>query len=60
MVDRKKNLNEDDLWLEESMASPEACQSRRKVKVDHFERTRSKVYSTGNKWAAENFNATHY
>jgi len=24
-----------------------------------FERTRNKVYATGNKWAIENFNATH-
>ena len=59
MVDRKKSRNEDDLWLEEGMTSPEARQSRRKAKADHFERTRSKVYATGNKWAIENFNATH-
>ena len=25
-----------------------------------FERTRNAVYATGNKWAIENFNATHY
>ena len=24
-----------------------------------YERTRAKVYSTGNKWAIENFKATH-
>lgn len=24
-----------------------------------FERTRASVYATGNKWAIENFNATH-
>jgi hypothetical protein len=24
-----------------------------------YERTRAKVYATGNKWAIENFNATH-
>ena len=58
MVDKKNNRN-DDLWLEEGMTSPEARQSHRKVKVDHFERTRSRVYSTGNKWSIENFNATH-
>ena len=60
MVDEKDTRNEDDLWLEEGMSSPEARQSHRKVKVDHFDRTRSKVYSTGNKWVIENFNATHY
>lgn len=25
-----------------------------------FERCRNSVYATGNKWAIENFNATHY
>lgn len=25
----------------------------------HYERTRAMVYATGNKWAIENFNATH-
>lgn len=25
-----------------------------------FERTRDLVYATGNRWAIENFNATHY
>ena len=25
-----------------------------------FERTRNAVYATGNRWAIENFNATHY
>lgn len=59
MVDKKNNRNEDDLWLEEGMASPEARQSRRKVKIDHFERTRAQVYATGNKWAIDNFKATH-
>lgn len=29
-------------------------------RYDHFERTRAQVYATGNKWAIENFNATHY
>jgi len=24
-----------------------------------YERTKSRVYATGNKWAIENFNATH-
>ena len=59
MVEKKVNHKEDDLWLEDGMTSPEARQSHRKVRVDHLERTRSKVYSTGNKWAIKNFNATH-
>ena len=25
----------------------------------HYERTRAQVYATGNKWAIENFEATH-
>lgn len=28
-------------------------------KQTHYERTRDQVYATGNKWAIENFNATH-
>lgn len=59
MVDERRNLKEDDLWLDEGMVSPEARQSRRKIVVDHIERTRSKVYATGNRWAIENFEATH-
>lgn len=62
MVD--KNNNNDDLWLDEDTPSPEASQSRRDVlrvvAMGHFDRTRSQVYGTGNKWAIENFNATHY
>lgn len=27
--------------------------------MSHYERTRAMVYATGNKWAIENFNATH-
>jgi len=26
---------------------------------NHYERTKNAVYATGNKWAIENFNATH-
>ena len=28
-------------------------------RVDPYERTKSAVYATGNKWAIENFHATH-
>jgi len=29
------------------------------MKMSPYERTRAAVYATGNKWAIENFNATH-
>ena len=29
------------------------------IRLTPYERTRNAVYSTGNKWAIENFNATH-
>jgi len=29
------------------------------IRPNLFEKTRAQVYSTGNKWAIENFNATH-
>ena len=28
-------------------------------RMSHYERTKAKVYATGNKWAIENFEATH-
>lgn len=34
--------------------------SRDKIIESPFERTRRSVYATGNRWAIENFNATHY
>jgi NADH pyrophosphatase NudC (nudix superfamily) len=33
--------------------------SKDKVIESPYERTRRAVYATGNKWAIENFNATH-
>ncbi len=33
--------------------------SRDKFIESPYERTRSAVYATGNRWAIENFNATH-
>lgn len=35
------------------------CDSRDKYVETPYERTRRQVYATGNKWAIENFNATH-
>ena len=34
--------------------------TRDKYVESPFERTRNAVYATGNRWAIENFNATHY
>lgn len=34
-------------------------ESRDKMVETPYERTRRAVYATGNKWAIENFNATH-
>lgn len=31
----------------------------RPMRMSPYERTRAAVYATGNKWAIENFNATH-
>jgi uncharacterized Zn finger protein len=31
----------------------------KKRKMSHQERTKAQVYATGNKWAIENFEATH-
>lgn len=34
-------------------------ESKDKYILSPYERTRNYVYSTGNRWAIENFNATH-
>lgn len=34
-------------------------ESRDEVLQSPYERTRATVYATGNRWAIENFNATH-
>ncbi len=33
--------------------------SKEERPVSTYERTKAQVYATGNKWAVENFNATH-
>lgn len=30
-----------------------------KAKTSHYEKVKAQVYATGNKWAIENFEATH-
>lgn len=59
------------IWIEDvneaSDAIPEECTKamgtcKKKIKPDRttpFDRTRAVVYATGNKWAIENFEATH-
>lgn len=39
--------------------SNNAYDSYQKRRQTPYERTRAAVYATGNKWAIENFNATH-
>lgn len=41
------------------MFSGATTSSRPQRKMSHYERTRAQVYATGNKWAIENFEATH-
>ena len=40
-------------WFEDNYEEKEICIE------SPYERTRRAVYATGNKWAIENFNATH-
>ena len=37
----------------------EKCDTKNKIVQSPYERTRNAVYATGNRWAIENFNATH-
>jgi hypothetical protein len=43
--------------VREADATPEP--RKRPAHASPYERTRAAVYSTGNKWAIENFHATH-
>ena len=59
------------IWIEDVKeiedATPEECaklgipykKKKRPVRATPYERTRAEVYATGNKWAIENFEATH-
>jgi len=38
---------------------PEPTVNRNKVRMSHYEKCRAAVYATGNKWAIENWEATH-
>ena len=46
-------------WMNEDTTKKDSTESIPYASGDHQERTRSQVYATDNKWAIENFNATH-
>lgn len=50
-------------YLDENKCVCNICNKTRKLVtkmvMSPYERTRAQVYATGNKWAIENFNATH-
>lgn len=52
------NNNKDDFF--DSMICVERKREKRRERpLSLYERTRNQVYATGNKWAIENFHATH-
>ena len=44
---------------EETRSNTRSSNGYRGTRLSPYERTRNAVYATGNKWAIENFNATH-
>ncbi len=50
-------MTEEKKKLEEQEEDERPRESR--VRLNPYERTRARVYATGNKWAIENFHATH-
>lgn len=52
------NNNKDDFFY--SMICVESKREKERERpLSLYERTRNQVYATGNKWAIENFHATH-
>jgi hypothetical protein len=49
---------EEEKKKEEQSEEQEKCEEPRR-RLSPYERTRAAVYATGNKWAIENFEATH-
>lgn len=47
------NYSEFSNWVDQNF------EEQQKLVQTPYERTRASVYATGNKWAIENFNATH-
>ena len=54
-------MSDRDYRAEEQMDSLDRGQQRetRYIRMSAYERTKAQVYATGNKWAIENFHATH-
>lgn len=47
------------VWVCENCGTTTEKETRTSPRVSMYERTRAQVYATGNKWAIENFHATH-
>lgn len=56
IIEKLKNLK---LFEIEEKKREEETKKPHTTRLSPYERTRNAVYATGNKWAIENFNATH-
>lgn len=54
-----KHLQDFDSYSAFSAFLDEHYEEKRETILTPYERARSAVYATGNRWAIENFNATH-
>ncbi len=54
MIEKKENQTDRKKLNAENIAK-----NMEQTKRTPYERTRAAVYATGNRWAIENFNATH-
>ncbi len=54
MIEKKENQTDGKKLNAENIAK-----NMEQTKRTPYERTRAAVYATGNRWAIENFNATH-
>ncbi len=58
--DRKDELSKRNArCAEDSESYPDSRQVEQRQRHDPYGRTRAAVYATGNRWAIENFEATH-
>lgn len=51
--------NKKDGFFDSMICVESKREKRRERPLSLYERTRNQVYATGNKWAIENFHATH-
>ena len=56
MTDKEKQFDHRE---EEERRMQAKIASQQPKRLTPYERTRAQVYASGNKWAIENFNATH-